>query len=107
MGRTKLALVAACGAVVAIAVAAGGAASASRDTGPNLAAAEAQLKPYEALPTFKAPGPPIDARAIMKGKTILSIPVLSSNPFTTDFEASIADMAKKIGFKFIRWNNTG
>jgi ribose transport system substrate-binding protein len=43
----------------------------------------------------------------MKGKTILAIPVISANPFTTFFEAAQARIAKEIGFKYIRWENKG
>jgi len=67
----------------------------------------AQLKTYEAFPVFKAPGPPINAKKIMKGKTIVAIPVESANPFTTDLEAGESGVAKQIGFNFIRWNNQG
>jgi ribose transport system substrate-binding protein len=77
----------------------------SSDSG--VAAAAADLKPFQALPTFKAPGPAFDAKKVMAGKTILAIPVISSNPFTTNLEAEQAKLAKQIGFKYIRWNNKG
>jgi len=82
-------------------------ASAAPKAGPNLAAAAAELKAYYGLPKFKAPGPAFDAKKIMKGKLIVGIPVISSNPFTTDFEAAESQIAKKAGFRFVRWNNQG
>src|SRR5262245_11586268 len=100
-----------CGATLLGTTAAiGGGLAASVSAAPpeaNLKAAAAELAQYYGHPTFKAPGPPLDAKKIMAGKTIVAIPVLSSNPFTTTFEAAQAKMAKQIGFKFIRWENKG
>jgi ribose transport system substrate-binding protein len=84
-----------------------GLASATSSQAPNLKAAQAQLDQYTGLPKFKAPGPAFDAKKIMKGKSILAIPVISANPFTTYFEAAQAKIAKEIGFKYTRWENKG
>lgn len=95
---------------LATGTAACGSSSGSSSAAPSkadLSAVNAQLAKYTPLPVFKAPGPPINARKIMHGKTILGIPTISSNPFTTDYEAAESALAKKIGFKFIRWNNGG
>lgn len=43
----------------------------------------------------------------MKGKSILSIPVSSANPFTANIEKAMAATAKKVGFKFTTWENQG
>jgi ribose transport system substrate-binding protein len=83
----------------------GSTAAPAADSG--VAAAAAQVKEFTGLPEFKAPGPEFDAKKIMAGKTIVGIPVISSNPFTTNLEAEQAELAKKIGFKYIRWNNKG
>jgi ribose transport system substrate-binding protein len=62
-----------------------------------------QIEPYTKKPEFVAAGPAFDAQACMKGKTILSIPVSSANPFTANIEKAMAAAAKKVGFKFITW----
>ncbi len=91
--------------MVALVLVVGGATAASPPA--NIAAAQKALLPYQAFPKFKAPGPALNAKKIMKGKLIVAIPVTSANPFTTDFEAAQAEVAKKIGFRYVRWNNQG
>ena len=54
-----------------------------------------------------APGPPFDAAACMKDKSILSIPVSSANPFTANIEKAMQGVAAKVGFKFTTWENQG
>jgi ribose transport system substrate-binding protein len=66
-----------------------------------------QIDPYLRKPKFVAPGPAFDARACMKGKTILSIPDSSANPFTANIEKAMVGVAKKVGFTFIDWQNQG
>jgi ribose transport system substrate-binding protein len=66
-----------------------------------------QIAPYTKKPEFVAAGPAFDAQACMKGKTILSIPVSSANPFTANIEKAMAAAAKKVGFNFITWENQG
>ncbi|MCL4439349.1 MAG: sugar ABC transporter substrate-binding protein [Firmicutes bacterium] len=66
-----------------------------------------QIEQYKTLPEFKAPGEPFDAKAVMKGKSILSIPVSSANPFTENIEIAMKNVAKEIGFKFTEWSNQG
>jgi ribose transport system substrate-binding protein len=66
-----------------------------------------QLEPFISKPKFVAPGPPFDARKCMQGKSILSIPVSSANPFTANIEVAMQNVAKKVGFKFIEWSNQG
>ena len=68
---------------------------------------EKQIAPFTKKPAFVAPGPAFDAQACMKGKTILSIPVSSANPFTANIEKAMAAAAKKVGFKFTTWENQG
>ena len=68
---------------------------------------EAQVAPYLQKPTFSAPGPAFDAQDCMMGKSILSIPVSSANPFTANIEKAMAAAATKVGFKFIAWENQG
>src|SRR6202142_2866388 len=68
---------------------------------------EKQIEPFTKKPEFVAPGPAFDAQTCMKGKTILSIPVSSANPFTANIEKAMAAAAKKVGFKFTTWENQG
>ena len=58
-------------------------------------------------PVFVAPGPSFDAAGCMKDKSILSIPVLSANPFTANIEKAMQGVAAKVGFKFTTWENQG
>jgi ribose transport system substrate-binding protein len=82
-----------------------GASGAAR--GEGLDYFQKQLEPFLSKPTFTAPGPSFDAAKCMKGKTILSIPVSSANPFTANIEKAMQDVAKKVGFNFITWENQG
>jgi hypothetical protein len=41
------------------------------------------------------------------GKSIFGIPISSMNPFMANIERSMADVAKKVGFKFAVWENQG
>ena len=68
---------------------------------------EGQIAPYAKKPEFVAPGPAFDAAQCMKGKSILSIPVSSANPFTANIEKAMAAAAKKVGFTFTTWENQG
>lgn len=70
-------------------------------------AAAARLQPYRDLPKFVAAGPAFDARACMKGKSILGIPVSSANPFTKNIYISMGNVAKEVGFTFREWENQG
>jgi ribose transport system substrate-binding protein len=63
--------------------------------------------PFSKLPEFVAPGAPFDAASCMKGKSILSIPVSSANPFTANIEKAMQGVAAKVGFKFTTWENQG
>ncbi|MBU7008648.1 sugar ABC transporter substrate-binding protein [Phosphitispora fastidiosa] len=66
-----------------------------------------QIEQYKTLPEFRAPGEPFDAKAVMKGKSILSIPVSSANPFTENIEVGMKKVAEEIGFEFTEWSNQG
>lgn len=66
-----------------------------------------KIEGYTAKPTFAAPGEPFDAKQCMTGKSIVSIPVSSANPFTANIEKAMQGVAKKVGFKFSTWENQG
>jgi ribose transport system substrate-binding protein len=66
-----------------------------------------QIDPFMHKPTFIAPGAPFDARACMKGKSILSIPVDSANPFVANIEKAMVAVAHQVGFTFTNWQNQG
>ena len=66
-----------------------------------------QIEPFVRKPVFAAAGPAFDAADCMKGKSILSIPVSSANPFTANIEKAMQAAAKKVGFKFTTWENQG
>lgn len=73
----------------------------------GIALAKSRLAEYTKLPTFTAPGAPFNARKIMKNKVIFSIPVNSSDQFVQTLENGMAAVAKKIGYKFIDYQNSG
>src|SRR5690606_1210459 len=50
---------------------------------------------------------PFDARACMKGKSIMSIPASSAVPFLATINASETAIAKEVGFDFKVWENQG
>ena len=101
--KTPLALVVAAAATFGCLVA-GGASVAHAD---DLSYFQQQVEPYLQKPKFVAPGPAFDASACMKGKTILSIPVSSANPFTANIEKAMVEVAHQVGFTFIDWQNQG
>jgi ribose transport system substrate-binding protein len=73
----------------------------------DLAFFQKQLTPFEQKPAFVAPGAPFDAKKCTAGKSILSIPVSSANPFTANIEKAMSAAASEVGFKFIVWENQG
>ena len=74
---------------------------------PDLEAIRKDIESYKVLPAFVAPGPAFDAKAVMKDKSIVSIPVSSSIPFITTLEQAFGNVSKEVGFKFMEWNNQG
>lgn len=84
--------------------------SAAADAGLS-PAVEAELKAlvakYSDVPGFEPPGPPIDIKAVLKGKLLYSIPVTSANPFTEGIFAGMKKLAPIIGFTFKEWTNQG
>ena len=66
-----------------------------------------QLDPFMKKPDFVPPGPAFNARQCTKGKSILSIPVSSANPFTANIEQAMAASAAQVGFKLTVWENQG
>jgi ribose transport system substrate-binding protein len=71
----------------------------------DLASAQKQLDQFSSTPTFSPAGEPFDAKKLMAGKKILSIPVSSANPFTKNIEIAMGNAAKEIGFSFTEWTN--
>jgi len=77
---------------------------AGRTAAPNFTYLRGQIQKYMAPPKFPPPGPAFDTSKV-KGKTILSIPVSSANPFTANIETAMAGAAKLLGIKFINYTN--
>lgn len=83
-------------------------ASAGGDQAANQAAAAAMYEGMTDMPTFVAPpGGPMDAKAIMQGKSIMSIPGTGTDPFYVQMENGMAEAAKAVGYPFSTWNNQG
>lgn len=77
----------------------------SARAGGDLAAAKAVVDAHSSLPTFVPPGEPFDARKVMAGKKILTIPVSSANPFTKNITLAMIATAKDLGFQVVEWEN--
>jgi len=74
---------------------------------PEAARAREQLEPYRQLPKFQEPGAAFDARACMKGKSILTIPASSAVPFIKTIQDSMVKVAADVGFTIKVWENQG
>jgi ribose transport system substrate-binding protein len=98
-----VALVLGGGAVVATSASASGSSAVAN----GIALAKSHLAHYTAIPKFKAPGPAFNAKKDMKNKIIFSIPVNSSDQFVQTLEDGMAAAAKKVGFKFVDYQNSG
>jgi len=83
------------------------AASSSAAGGADQAYAQQQLNGLDALPTFKAPGPAFDAKSVMAGKSIQSIPGTGSDPFYVQMNKGMKFAADAVGYPFNVWNNQG
>ena len=83
------------------------AASGSAAAGADQAYAQQQLDGLDALPTFKAPGPAFDAKSVMAGKSIQSIPGTGSDPFYVQMNKGMQFAADAVGYPFSVWNNQG
>ena len=101
--KTPLALLIAAAATLGGFVMASGSAARADDLGYF----QQQVDPYLQKPKFVAPGPAFDAQACMKGKTILSIPVSSANPFTANIEKAMVAVAKQVGVHLHRLAEPG
>ena len=81
--------------------------AASGAGGLDQAHAQANLDGLEQVPTWIATGEPFDAKEIMAGKSILSIPGTGSDPFYQNVNQGMADAANAVGYEFKVWNNQG
>jgi ribose transport system substrate-binding protein len=82
-------------------------ASASTGTGADVAHATQALTGLDAVPTFKPAGDPFDAKKVMAGKAILSVPGTGTDPFYVQMNAGMKWAADQVGYKFSVWNNQG
>ena len=102
--------------VVAVAAVGCGSSSTSSSASPSAAAstggadqahAEAAYAGLEAMPTFQPPGPSFDAKAVMAGKSILSIPGTGTDPFYVQMNKGMKTAGLRVGYPFNVWNNQG
>lgn len=63
----------------------------------------ANIESHMGPSTFKAPGPPIDV-STLKGKKIFDIPLVA-NPFLQSISAAMAEVSKKAGLVYTRFDN--
>jgi ribose transport system substrate-binding protein len=83
------------------------ASASSSSTAADQAHAQQALAPLSAVPTFVAAGPAFNAKKVMAGKSILSIPGTGTDPFYVQMNKGMADAASAVGYKFKVWNNQG
>lgn len=104
---TVAAAAAAVAAVAALAVAAAAGASETAVAAlPNLSYARAQVARYRAVPTWRAPGPPIEARKA-KGKTVFVVPRLSALPYQRLLDRGLRAAALAAGVRIVEEENEG
>jgi len=72
----------------------------------NADAAKAEIDKYKQIQPFEAGGPAFDASKA-RGKTILNIQEISSNPFTQSVSAGLKQAAEKYGVTIIDYPNQG
>jgi ribose transport system substrate-binding protein len=80
---------------------------ASQGTAADVGAARARVERYEAVPRFAAPGPPFDAVAAARGKTVFEIPITSEVPFITAVESGMKEAAEAVGARLVVYPNQG
>ena len=81
--------------------------AAASTAGADQAHAQAALAPLSAVPMFKAAGPAFDAKSVMAGKSILSIPGTGTDPFYVQMNKGMKTAADAVGYPFTVWNNQG
>ena len=69
--------------------------------------AEAFLAPYRVKPAFTPPGEAFDARACANGKSMVSIPNNSANPFLKGIIQRMTVAGGDLGLKVKEWQNQG
>jgi len=69
--------------------------------------ANALIATHSEIPVFTPPGEPFDARACMADKSVFSIPVTMTIPFTVALEDGMARAAQDVGFKYTVWETQG
>jgi len=77
----------------------------SAGSGANVAAAAAAVTAAKAVPTFMAPGPPIDISSL-KGKKVFDIPSVP-NPFVQGISSAIESVAKQAGVTYTKFDAQG
>lgn len=70
-----------------------------------MADAEALIKAHQVLPDYKDPGPAFDAKACMKDKKMLTIPLTMANPFNAEIAKAMTAAAAEVGFELKVWEN--
>jgi ribose transport system substrate-binding protein len=74
-------------------------------TSASVAYAEQQIAADSAVPTFQAPGPPVDVSKA-KGKSVVVIPLVA-NPFTNSIQNTMQYLAGKAGIDYTIYPNQG
>lgn len=106
--------VAGCGLLIA-ACGGGGSSSSSTESGSTEASgggnaaleeATANLEEASKIPQFTLEAPSFDASKAA-GKTIVTIPLASTDPYVADIDSSMHEVADKVGVKLVSWENEG
>lgn len=73
----------------------------------DTAGAKAQLAKYADVPVWKSPGPQLDAKKILNGKTVFSMAVSSDIPYNVAMEQQIKAATEAAGGTYIGWPTNG
>jgi ribose transport system substrate-binding protein len=77
------------------------------DAGGAVEAAREEIEQFKAIPEFEPPGASFDAREVVQGKTLFSIPATSAVPFVALIQRRMQALAREVGLRFIDWPNQG
>jgi ribose transport system substrate-binding protein len=71
----------------------------------TMAKAKAFIAEHRAVPAFVPPGPAFDAKACVKGKKMMSIPLSTTIPYSMTTDAAMKAAAGAVGLEYATWAN--
>lgn len=105
--RKSAIVVLSCLALVSGAAVPAAMANAKGVTAADLKYVDAQIASFSKLPKFIPPGPKFNAKKLMKGRVIVSVPANSAIQFVQTIDTDMQSIAKSLGFQVLEYNNQG